>query len=76
MDWQPIETAPRDGTPILVSDGSIVEVASWSCSTTSWNATSGVLLGEGLANILCEPTCWMPLPKPPSRHPLRRIKQE
>lgn len=24
MDWQPIETAPKDGTPVLTSDGGMI----------------------------------------------------
>jgi hypothetical protein len=29
MDWQTIETAPRDGTEILATDGHICDVVHW-----------------------------------------------
>jgi hypothetical protein len=31
-EWQPIKTAPKDGTPILVWDGGNISVAEWSYS--------------------------------------------
>ena len=29
MNWQPIESAPRDGTAVLVTDGYEVVIARW-----------------------------------------------
>lgn len=73
MEWQPIEMAPKDGTPILVHWlGSTistvwpsmdrVSVASWKANHPSphWAPTDGAFL-----HIL-HPTHWMPLPNPPA----------
>jgi hypothetical protein len=60
MDWQPIETAPRDGTLFDVWSGYRV--------TNLWFATNGKLYREGHshpADLEHWPTHWMPLPAPP-----------
>lgn len=72
--WQPIETAPRDGTHIL---GYIYDEPDviWFETSKNWptdpvgiNAwTNGVVSNGGYDcgyNII-EPTHWMPLPEPP-----------
>lgn len=61
--WQPIETAPKDGTWILVShpawtDGKW-EIAQWSQYSECWQTYDTGLTG------LMPPTHWMPLPSPP-----------
>lgn len=67
MDWQPIETAPNDGTHIILLDaldGGSVYRASW--------VVEGDI--EGYWAVWCgqpvvhepDPTHWMPLPTPPS----------
>lgn len=58
--WQPIETAPKDGTEILVYAPGFCQTALWESYTFSegWvNDSSG--------NWLNDPTHWMPLPEPP-----------
>lgn len=52
--WQPIETAPRDGGVIIVRGGQNVSIGWW----------YGVGLNAWLPHN-CAPTHWMPLPKPP-----------
>ena len=54
--WQPIETAPKDGRPIIVTDGAAVYGSAW------WHGRDSVWLDcDG-----CTPTHWMPLPAPPA----------
>ena len=65
MEWQPIETAPRDGTRVILAalDEFYVRVAEgyfddeWFWSTDSYRE----LGREGIS-----PTHWMPLPEPPN----------
>jgi hypothetical protein len=70
MTWQPIETAPRDGTPMLVwirfeSDpAGFIAVCKWvEHPRYPWKPTdtdaSGAYATRG-------PTHWMPLPDPPA----------
>lgn len=68
--WQPIETAPKDGTRILIFQGGLewsreVQIGWWDSGGTrsGWSASSyedGHILNEKQA-----PTHWMPLPSPP-----------
>ena len=63
MQWQPIETAPRDGTAILVSEGRSCYCVEW-IEEFDWWAVDDNKLGpfrlRGQA-----PIHWMPLPPPP-----------
>lgn len=71
QQWQPIETAPKDGTAILVYDEGAAlvtwevyrrhqeEHADW-CLMDSWQDEQG---GYSTVN---HPTHWMPLPEPPA----------
>lgn len=59
--WQPIETAPKDGTEILAWDGQGQATISWSNGCWSlvyagWRAEDGEF--DGAIN-------WQPLPAPP-----------
>lgn len=57
-NWQPIETAPKDGTEILVySDGRVISTF-WSFCAEDW---VDVLRGYTMR----DPTHWMSLPEPP-----------
>lgn len=68
-EWQPIETAPKDGTVILAyrKDAGIfeahyvspAEMIASDDEKLAWFTTDG----EDLTNDL--PTHWQPLPKPP-----------
>jgi hypothetical protein len=67
--WQPIETAPRDGSEILVSDGEAVEKVSWAYVSNSgsvgWLINVNVDSGFNYYDQFTDPTHWMPLPTPP-----------
>lgn len=56
MEWQPIETAPKDGRDILVMDGDWLTIGWW--SGEEW-------CRQDLHLSLSNPTHWMPLPEPP-----------
>ena len=64
--WLPIDTAPKDGTPVLVCgpdiNGSVyMDACAWPKGwTVKWPvAYMGYAAGE--------PTHWMPLPPPPAK---------
>lgn len=73
MTWQPIETAPRDGTEIVMLDAAVktATVGYW-MSDVDW-INAGKLLGAALVAPswfpLATPTHWMPLPAPPEALP-------
>lgn len=65
MKWQPIETAPKDGTRVLLfvppygaSTGHYRAQHNWGETASNWYAHS-------VLNKEAEPTHWMPLPPPP-----------
>ena len=80
-EWQPIETAPKDGTHVMLSRGDRVTLGNWESviSTSPEYHANGTYLGqfedgnswEGWMSWdggFCEetpPTHWMPLPEPP-----------
>lgn len=55
--WEPIETAPKDGTQILAWDGYDYEVAHYSVKADEWTVCDD--------EYHMHPTHWMPLPDPP-----------
>lgn len=64
MEWQPIETAPKDGRHILVwSSGDECEMVYFCRESNMW-ATSWE--SDLDYNNLCIPKFWMPLPQPPA----------
>jgi len=65
MDWQPIETAPKDGTDILVFSSELSE--QFVCKyDRKWVYAQSVAFEEKIFFIVENPTYWMPLPKPPT----------
>ena len=67
LEWQPIETAPKDGTVILCNERGWVYTAFWGMKTPDeyyYNQRSKT--PQWLShNFPQEPTHWMPLPNPP-----------
>jgi hypothetical protein len=65
-EWQPIETAPKDGTHFLASVDGDVRVVAW--GKTSHVPLYGFCLADqGVEDFdICEPTHWMPLPTAPT----------
>jgi hypothetical protein len=66
MTWQPIETAPKDGTLILLANIEDIHDPWVVCG--QWNKGAGwynqfACAGNGDCKI--RPTHWMPLPPPP-----------
>ncbi|MDF2757305.1 MAG: hypothetical protein K0S94_2900 [Nitrospira sp.] len=62
MDWQSIETAPKDGTSIL--GGKPGMAAPW---VVRWRNGKRIQDWETSYSFIgFKPTLWMPLPKPPS----------
>lgn len=64
MEWMPIETAPKDGTDILIFEPcsdlcqyNIIYVVHY--SDKSWVESAGEMYS------VFYPTHWMPLPEPP-----------
>ena len=60
MDWQPIETAPRDGIAII---------GAWQCLNKTWDMNMVQFYDGNWFNYYYDgahnPTHWMPLPNPP-----------
>jgi hypothetical protein len=76
MEWEPIETAPRDGTEIIVTDGRDVFTARYRISNCANDAPFFAVSADGeFFNRGTDwqfepdyrwPTHWMPLPAPPT----------
>jgi hypothetical protein len=59
--WQSIETAPRDGTTILVYEPGFFQTVAWEANEfkAGWTNASGGWLGDV--------TYWMPIPEGPGK---------
>ena len=73
-DWQPIETAPRDGTWVLLAGGSIEygwdgdsapAVVAGQCVRPDPECWQFAWYDGGYYGEYENPTHWMPLPEPP-----------
>jgi hypothetical protein len=71
-NWQPIETAPKDGTPILITRPTKFKVEEgwhvvrWEDDEDWWVCHDGKFDTMLRGN---EPTHWQPLPAPPATEP-------
>lgn len=67
-EWQPIETAPKDGTLILMHDGSrdLPFVVHWG-HVGRFTTSPKMWLGHQFGAMECNKHYqWMPLPPPPN----------
>jgi len=62
MAWQPIETAPQDGSPVLAYDPTWYDVP----HPMLWNGATWCLWFQSDRYDGFRPTHWMPLPEPPA----------
>lgn len=61
--WEPIETAPKDETRVLLTDGKHVSVGSF---YLEWDKESEILYEYGdVCHATWHPTHWQQLPEPP-----------
>ena len=74
MSWQPIETAPKDGTLVLLYDGSPwPSLGSWRRDYyredlgEMWLDDSNDEYSLGCASLRLNPSHWMPIPPPPEQ---------
>jgi hypothetical protein len=66
MEWQPIETAPRDGARILLVRGDYIWLDDWwkgDGANSNWSSL--VAWKQATGKTPDPPTHWMPLPAPP-----------
>ena len=66
--WQSIETAPKDGTEVLLLEGWYISHAQWR-SVYSGGKQAWVVCGTDgtCAEYVDKPTHWMPIPEEPKR---------
>jgi hypothetical protein len=66
QEWQPIESAPRDGTPILLCHAtSKMHAGSLPVLSGHWSRLSECWWSM-ITNDRVRPSHWMPLPDPPA----------
>lgn len=58
-DWQPIETAPCDGTPVLLFH------PAWNTLAVGMHHGDCAVWQHPDGDLLSTPTHWTPLPQPP-----------
>lgn len=77
-DWQPIETAPKDGVNVLLLVGGKVDIGWWRQGSHAlrakpvpcWRYRRSLSVTYDRAH---PPTHWMPLPEPPNPTPNEQL---
>lgn len=68
-EWQPIESAPRDGTWIVLTDGTSVSTGYWGGTCFGGGPMAWLVYGHRSdyeeVDLDGTPTHWQPLPAPP-----------
>lgn len=62
MEWRPIESAPKDGTPILTYCPQGPKYGKWAVRQNVWRDGAWQYSNQPY----WPPTHWMPLPEPPA----------
>lgn len=65
--WQPIDTAPKDGTWVLLLWPINSHVGPVACEGQYYHAKDGDSFWWSMLKLKTEPTHWMPLPPTPDR---------
>lgn len=65
MEWLPIESAPKNGDPLLVYGDGSYTVAWWSDGVDEWRDVGDIGWAGMYGDDGNQPTHWMPLPAPP-----------
>lgn len=61
-DWMPIDTAPQDGTPVLLGFPKNLHAQVGHCEYGVWGALN---FDFSFTRYVTQPTHWQPLPAPP-----------
>lgn len=61
INWQPISTAPLDGTDVLVYDGYDVWKAWYNSVTGLWTHSVAITKVQRKIQLFYEPTHWLPV---------------
>ena len=78
MDWQPISTAPKDGTNVVVyarrDSKGVIRRTRRACyiNVAHYEKGYGWLTSPGDYTVI--PTHWLPLPPPPSADPPQHVQ--
>jgi hypothetical protein len=67
-EWLPIESAPKDGTRVLIFTPDALDIENTFSATFDdgeWWESRALQDGTSRSNVDCDPTHWMPLPPPP-----------
>lgn len=64
-EWQPIETAPRDGTRVILGANGVSWYGYYLDNSKSRAPWSGWRVPSMEPDPGCQPTHWQPLPDPP-----------
>ena len=61
-EWEPLETAPLDGTPIQVRNGELRATVSWTPSIRAWVIGLATEPDSHARRLPWHPISWAPVP--------------
>lgn len=66
MEWQRMDSAPRDGTRVLlIVPPHGVSTGHFDMARSNWGPDASLWIAHSVLNKEAHPTYWMPLPLPP-----------